>query len=448
MKSQNQNTNTMSNIDQAIKKAKEERDDLIQKAEALVNESDGSLEGDQKEQFDSYKEEIKSKEEYIAAKQWQGQQRAKEADDHDKNNSGEQKELSKFSMSEFLMSVNPTQRDKLNSKKLGFYDELSKQGVEDTKDAGISVGSINGKVLPKALLQSGFKNDLTITTEGGDITFDEDGGFIDQLNERLILTNVGADFLTGLTGDVKFPRETNAPTATWEGETDPNAESTPTFDNVKLSPKRVGTFIDVSNQALLQTNPAIDARINRQMVNAMRRAIETAAINGSGTAPEPEGILNTTGIGSADVGTNGGAQTWGHWVDNESNVANANADMGSLAYLTNSKVRGQAKQTIVDSGSGRFIWPVNATEVNGYQVGISNLVPDDLAKGTGTGLSALIFGNFNDLVIGQWGGLEVLVDPYTQATSGMTRMVINVYVDVAVLRAGSFSATQDIDTTA
>lgn len=436
-------------IDKQIKNAKDERDDLIQKAEALLNEADGNLTSEQKEQFDSLKNDIETKDEYIQAKQWQAQERAKQAVPYDGKEPDENKEAERFSMSKFLMSTDPKLSKRLSNKERGFYNSLHKEGIEEAKNAGIDTGDIAGNVIPGSILQaSKFKNDLTIGTEGGDITFDQDGGFIDKLNASLVLTSVGADFLTGLTGDVKFPRESNAPTATWEGETDANAEHTPTYDNVKLSPKRLGLYIDVSRQSLLQTNPSIDARIERNMISAVRRAIETAGINGSGTAPEPEGILNTTGIGSADIGTNGGAITWDAVVENETNVANANADMGSLAYLTNSKVRGQAKTTKIDTGSGRFLWPVNANELNGYQVGVSNLVPSDLSKGTGTGLSPLIFGNFNDLVIGQWGGLEVLVDPYTQATSGLVRMVINIYADVAVLRPDSFSATKDIDTTA
>lgn len=439
----------MDNLDQQIKNAVEKRDDLIQKAEALINDSDGSLEGEKKQTFDSYKEKIDEYDNYIAAKKWQAQENAKRASDHE-NKQVEQRDT-QFSMSKFLMSVDPQLAKNLSDKDKGYYDELHQQGIKECKDAGITTGEIEGNVLPHSFMsqrRNQVNNAVTIGTEGSDITFDTDGGFIDSLKDRLVLTGLGTDFLDGLTGDVKFPRESNNLSATWEGETDANAEETPTYDNVSLSPKRLGFFVDVSRQSLLQTNPAIDARIERNMINAVRRALETAAINGSGTDPIPEGILNTTGIGSNDIGTNGGAQTWGNWVDNETSVAADNADMGSLAYLTNAKVRGQAKQTIVDSGSGRYIWPVNATEVNGYPVGVSNLVPSSLSKGTGSGLSALIFGNFNDLVIGQWGGLEVLVDPYTQATSGIVRMIINMYADVAVLHPESFSATQDIDTTA
>lgn len=444
----------MSNQDtqKALKKAIEERDELLNEAEALLNDND-TLTEEQADRVENIKADVAEKDRYIDAKKWQAQEQAKRSVEYGKTEDKENKEYSRFSMSKFLMSVDPQLAKNLSDKERGYYQDLHQQGIKECKDAGITTGEIEGSVLPHSFMsqkRNQFRNDLTIGTEGADITFDMDGGFIDSLKDRLILTSLGTDFLDGLTGDVKFPRESNNLSATWEGETDANAEETPTYDNVALSPKRLGFYVDVSRQSLLQTNPAIDARIERNMINAVRRALETAAINGSGSAPIPEGILNTTGIGSNDVGTNGGAQTWGNWVDNETSVAADNADVGSLAYLTNAKVRGQAKQKFVSGSSSdiRTIWPVNASEVNGYPVGVSNLVPSNLTKGSGTALSALIFGNFNDLVIGQWGGLEVLVDPYTQATSGIVRMVINMYADVAVLHPESFSATQDIDTTA
>jgi HK97 family phage major capsid protein len=432
----------MNETEKLMRSAIEEREELVARAESLVDGSDGTMNEDTHKEYENLIGEIKDKDRYIDAKKWQLSKQAENT--VEVNNSGERKEMQKFSWSKFLMSAHPTLQKNLGKEK-GFYDELDLQGRREAKQANVDLQG-SGSILPlQAMKASGFRGDLTVGTEGEDVVFEQDGGFIDKLNEAMVLTNLGADFLTGLSGDTRWPREANAPTGTWEGETDANAEHTPTFDKVSMSPKRVGTFVDVSNQAILQTNPSVDARVQRQLVSAIQRAIELAAINGSGTAPIPEGILNTTGIGSADIGTNGGVQTWPAWVANETNVAAENADIGSLGYLTNTKVRGQAKTTIVDAGSGQFLWPVNATEVNGYPVGITNLVPSNLTKGTGTGLSALIFGNFNDLIIGQWGGLEVLVDPFTQATAGITRMVINVYADVAVLRPTSFSATQDID---
>lgn len=440
----------MSNRKINLKKVKEEREEIYKDMQALHNEADGNFTDEQQKTWEDKKADLQEKDRIIAREDTLAQMRAKEADTYRNVDDGERKEIEKFDFREFLLSVTP-QGAKALGKKYGFYQEMHEEGQQEADRAGISTQG-NGLLVPGKVLGtknqkgSGYRGDFTIGTEGEDVVQTNLSTFIDKLNDRLILSQMGADFLTGLTGNIQWPKETNAPTFTWEGETDANAESTPTTGNVQMSPKRGGTFIDVSNQALRQTSPAISARFERQLLNAAQRGIESAGINGSGTAPEPEGILNTTGIGAADVGANGGAQTWANWVDNETNVAVDNADLGALGYLTNAKVRGEAKKIKIDAGSGQFLWPVNANEVNGYRVGVSNLVPSDLSKGTGTALSALIFGNFNDLIIGQWGGIEVLVDPYTQATSGITRMVLNVYVDVSILRAESFSATQDIVT--
>jgi HK97 family phage major capsid protein len=230
-------------------------------------------------------------------------------------------------------------------------------------------------------------------------------------------------------------------------------ESNVTATKASLSPKRGGTFVDISNQLLRQSSPDVEQLIINDILSATQVGIEKAAISGSGSSGVPEGILNTSGIGvvysggAAASGTNanGAAQVWNDWINLETEVAVDNADIGSLAYLTNSKVRGSAKQIKIDAGSGLFIWNPNQTEVNGYRVGVTNAVPSNLVKGaSGATLSANIFGNFSDLFIGQWGGLEVLMDPYTQSIKGLTRMTINAYVDVAVRRPVSFAAVKDI----
>ena len=151
----------------------------------------------------------------------------------------------------------------------------------------------------------------------------------------------------------------------------------------------------------------------------------------------PEGILNTSGIGAVELGTDGAAITWDAVVNLEREVEVDNALGGKLSYLTNAATRAALKTVKKDTGSGIYLLDSLMGEgpatVNGYPLVVSNNVPSDLTKGSGTSLSALIFGNFNDIVIGQWGGIEVLVDPFTQATTAVTRYVINSFFDVAVL---------------
>jgi hypothetical protein len=121
----------------------------------------------------------------------------------------------------------------------------------------------------------------------------------------------------------------------------------------------------------------------------------------------------------------------------------ANADVGTLAYLTNAKVRGKLKGTSKVSGQNGFVWEAGNTPLNGYRCGVTNAVPSNLTKGTGTNLSAILFGNFADLVIGMWGTLDLMVDPYTGSTAGTVRVVALQDVDVAVRHVESFATMVD-----
>ncbi len=124
--------------------------------------------------------------------------------------------------------------------------------------------------------------------------------------------------------------------------------------------------------------------------------IDSKAVNGDGTGNTPTGILNTTGIGIVPIGTNGGAPTWTHVVDLEGALADANADVGSLGYVTNSRVRSKLKVTEKAANTGQFVWEPGNEEgvgrLNGYRAVVSNNVPSNLSKGTGNNLSAVILG--------------------------------------------------------
>jgi HK97 family phage major capsid protein len=171
--------------------------------------------------------------------------------------------------------------------------------------------------------------------------------------------------------------------------------------------------------------------------------IDRVGIAGSGTSPEPRGVINTAGIGAVAGGTNGAAPTYAHMVALEEAVALANADIGSLAYVTNAKMRAQLKLTqVFSSTNGQPVWQGN--EVNGYAAAVTQNCPSNLTKGTSSGVcSAIVYGAWRDLLMGFWSGLDLIVDPITLATSGGRRIVALQDVDVAVRRAASFSAMLD-----
>jgi HK97 family phage major capsid protein len=300
-----------------------------------------------------------------------------------------------------------------------------------------------GLLIPMDVLQ----RDLTkgTATAGGHTVATNllSGSFIDLLRNAMVIDSMGATMLTGLVGNIAIPRQTGGATAYWVAESGAPSESQQAFDQVTMSPKTVGAYTDISRKLLLQSSIDVEAFVQGDLAKVLGLAIQAAAIKGGGSN-EPTGILATSGIGDVAGGTNGLAPTWAHIVDLETDVSVANAAIGTLGYLTNAKVRGKLKTTSKVSGQNGFVWDDGNTPLNGYRAGVTNAVPSNLDKGTSTGVcSAIIFGNFADLILGMWGGLDLTVDPYAGATSGTVRIVALQDVDVAVRHAESFSAMLD-----
>lgn len=295
-----------------------------------------------------------------------------------------------------------------------------------------------------------FKRDLTVGTDsaGGFLkpTDHLGGEFIDALRAQLVTSSLGARMMQGLKGDVAIPALNAKTSVGFVAENAaPGSEGAPTFRQVTMSPKTLVQYVDISRKLSMQSDPSVEQVIRDDLTRQFAAKIDEVAIEGGGSN-EPTGITQTSGIGSVAIGTNGGALTYAALVDLEKEVAIDNALGGSLAYLTNPKVVGAMRQTSRQASGveGNFILNDSNT-VLGYPVASTTLVPSDLTKGTGTGLSAVIFGNFNDLMIGMFGGLDVLVDPYTGSATGATRIAMYQDIDVAVRHAESFAAILDVD---
>lgn len=269
--------------------------------------------------------------------------------------------------------------------------------------------------------------------------------FIELLRNRMALDKLGITVLSGLNGNVAIPRQSGGATAYWVAENNVPTESQQTIDQVTLTPKTVGAFTDISRRLLLQSSIDVEGFVRSDLATILALAIDSAGINGTGASNQPTGVLNTAGIGSVAGGTNGANVTWQNIIDLESAIATANADVGNMAYLTNAKQRGRMKsiQKVATYGD-TFIWDGGTAPLNGYGAVISNQVPSNLTKGTSNGVcSAILFGAWNNLVMGLWGGLDLMVDPYTGSTAGTVRVVALQDVDFAVRHAESFAAMKD-----
>lgn len=271
--------------------------------------------------------------------------------------------------------------------------------------------------------------------------------FIDLLRNRLATAQLGATVLDGLVGDITIPKQLTGNSVTWVDENGQANESNATFGQIGLKPKTVTANTELSRKFILQSSLSAEQFARNELLSAMMLGIDLAAINGSGASNQPTGILNTAGIGAVGIGANGGKLAWEHVVALETSIAAANADLGNLAYLTNTKVRGALKTTLKAEGVSGYIWQDGATPLNGYRCEVSNQVPSNLTKGTANGkCSPLIFGNWADLLIAHWGVLDVITDPYTKGKQGAVVITVLQDVDIAVRHAESFAAVKDIIT--
>jgi len=274
---------------------------------------------------------------------------------------------------------------------------------------------------------------------------------IEILRNKMMTRALGARVLSGLQGNLSFPKQIASAALSWMAENSGTNVSESDLSNflgqVAMSPKSAQATTSVSRQLLTQASEDVEQLIRDDLAAINALGLDLAAINGSGAGNQPRGILNTTGIGDVAGGANGAAPTWDHIVGLETAVAVDNADIGNLAYLTNAKVRGTLKTTEKATGTAQFIWEKGANgfgEMNGYRAAASNQVPSNLDKGTSIGVaSAIIYGNWNDLMIGEWGVIEIIADPYTLKKQGLIELTSFMMADVAVRRAESFAAMKD-----
>lgn len=270
--------------------------------------------------------------------------------------------------------------------------------------------------------------------------------FIELLRNAMVINRMGVQYLTGLTGNIAIPKQTGGGSFYWVAEDGSATNSGQTVGQVPMSPHTGCAKTQISRKLLLQSSIDVEAFVRGDLAKIVGLGIQQAAINGSGSSNQPTGILTVSGIGSVVGGTNGATPSWPNIVDLETQVAVANADVGTLGYLTNAKVRGYLKgvQKFTTNPGGDAIWSSGDTPLNGYQAGVTNAVPANLTKGTAANIcSAIIFGNFADLIIAMWGGLELQVDPFSAGDTGAVIVRAFQDVDVAVRHPESFAAMED-----
>jgi HK97 family phage major capsid protein len=359
-----------------------------------------------------------------------------------------EKEVRQFSFVRAIKALSNPQ-DRRAQEEAAFEFEVSEAAAK--KEGRTS----RGLLIPVDVLYG--KRDLTTSTASGTAKAGNlvatdllSASFIDVLRNKMVLNTLGAQFLTGLNGNVAIPRKTSASSAYWVAENVAPTESSnaPAFDQVTMSPKTLGAYVDISRRLMLQSSLDIENLVRNDLATSIAVAMDGAAVAGSGSN-KPTGVLNTSGIGSVTLGTNGGAPTWGMVVNLVREVEIDNALTGSAAFLTNGQVKAKLSTTARQSSGveGNFILGPDMANLYGYPIYVSQQMPSNLSKGTGSNLSAMIFGVWSDLLIGQWSGIDLLVDQYSGSNAGTVRIVAFHDCDFAVRHPESFAECNEIITT-
>lgn len=285
---------------------------------------------------------------------------------------------------------------------------------------------------------------------GKELVLQEHVGHIDPLRNAMRVAQLGATVLPGLTGNADFTKQTSDVTLSWMGE-NPGVDVVASDIGtglVSLRPKTAMASHDYTRQQLTMGTPEAEQFARQSFIASHALGLDRAAVQGSGASNEPTGILNTAGIGSVAGGTNGLAPSYDHMVDLITTVKTANGVVGPMGFLSTPGIEGKLRKTQeFASSNGVPVWRGGEEgEVAGYRAFSSNQVPSNLVKGTSTDCHAIIFGSWQDLVIGLWGILEIVVDPYTLAKKGRIILTSFQMVDVAVKHAQSFAAMKDART--
>ena len=332
----------------------------------------------------------------------------------------------------------------------------------DVLEQGFSTAEVSGLAKRNAdyhrMLTTGYAGQRTMqigTGTGGQLVGTDHlgGSFIEVLYNAMRVRGLGARVLSGLRGNVQIPRRTAGGGTRWVAElaasvsgADLNVGDS-TFDQVTLTPRDLTSTSAMTRRLLLQSDPSIEMLIRSDLATQIALAVDSVAINGDNGADanQPDGIFNTTGTQETSFGTpNGGAITYPLAVEMILKVLAANAQgLGNLGWLVNANGWARGMTVPRDAGSGRFL--LEDGSYVGYPWELSEQVPSNLVEGaSGAVLNGIIFAAWNAMLIGEWGTLELQVDPYTLVATGAIRVNAFMTTDIAFRYPQAFSYSVDM----
>lgn len=412
---------------------------------SLANGDGGDLSAEQATKFDSMKSQLEALEKQIERQHF--------LDDTERRMAGEpitgngdhhlERELRGYSLRRAIAGAAGLSVDWGRERELS--SEIVKRSGRSFEGIGVPMSLFThapyeARVFTTAAPAGGPGSNIISTDYRGD-------QFIDILRPNSAVYRMGATMLTGLVGNVAIPRLKVSSTFGWVAENAALSAADPEVEQVSLAPKHGGCITEYSRNMLLQTSPDVESLLRNDMALNIASGIDKAAIAGGGSN-EPVGILGTSGIGDVPGGTNGLAPTWANVLALIATVQNANG--AAAGFLTTFNAIKKMRSTVrVASTDSRMIQE-GRDSLADYPLSASNNVPNTLTKGTsGAVCSALIFGDFSQVLIGVWSELDVLVNPYetTAYSKGNVQIRAMATLDVKLRHPLAFAATKDLVTT-
>ena len=329
--------------------------------------------------------------------------------------SNEPKEVRNFS---FFKAVN----DFTNGKLDGVEREMHEEAVNEARSAG---RSINGLGIPSFMLESR----ADVTQGGSAIAPTNVLGFADAMREASVFDKVGANILTGLSANTTIP-VAGASTVEWEGEITDANDGGANFGKVELTPTRLASYVNISKQLLLQNGAAAEQAIIRDLGRATAQKMDAAIFSTAGVTGAPDSLGELATSTFTESAFSNLASIMLDFVSAEQTLAEAGGLEGNLAYVASPALMAQLKQSAqvaaVNAG-------MQGALINGYPAYFTN----GCTKSAGVSAD-FFFGDFSKLYMGMFGGLDIMVDPYSVAVNGQTRLVLNQYMDWGVSDGAGF----------
>ncbi|HMJ67593.1 MAG TPA: phage major capsid protein [Cyclobacteriaceae bacterium] len=446
-----------------LKEKREERADKEKSLNLLLDKAaKEQLSADEKKQFDDL--ETETAELDIEIKRLESiEARSKKRAERDieagrgalpgavQDNAAEEKELlaiaSKFSLSAAMKEIAVGKKSHVTGVAAEVYQIAQKEAKEaETEITGMIA-------IPQKFIQIGKRKALTVGTEGADVVFTEYGGkVIPFLNPEPIAEKLGVTFLQGLQGNVQWPRETGELAFSFETETGDVDEMTPTYDNVSISPKRFGGYIDVTLQMLRQSPAISEGYVRRKIDTRLEITIDEQIFNGSGAGNQTTGLFNMGGVNVLSLGSgSANDMTYRALLSMKRDAKAANARKGKPGWATNAYGEYALLMTPLQTNGveGNFILK---PDYNGRLFAepflTSQIIPSNFSEGGQTDLCGLAYStNWGGLFTGFWGGVDLTIDNITQKLGGKVRWIVNAFMDVDVEQPLEFSICKDWDAT-